>query len=391
MELLCHREMFQFEILRKSSRNKARVGKLTTPHGEIMTPAFIPVATLGVIKAGLSPKETDQSKVQCQITNTFHFLDLGRVDQVEKMGGLHRFFNFDKPIFTDSGGFQIFSLGKGKEYGLGKISSIFSQGKKEKSGSNLLKISSDGALLASPRDGRKILLTPEISYEAQKKLGADFIYLLDVCGTPFDDYYTAEKEMILSHQWFERFLSARLKDKKRKEQAVFGIIQGGIYPDLRRRSVGFVNNLDVFGIAIGGALGKSKKEMYKTISWIQDSADPLRPRHLLGIGDLDVLEKIIKQGIDLFDCALPTRISRHGQALTSQGRFNIKSSKHKNSFRPIEKNCACPVCQNYTIAQINFLFQAQEQLAGKLLTMHNLFFLESQIEKIREKIKDDNF
>ncbi len=385
--------MFQFKILKKSSKNNARIGELMTPHGKIKTPAFIPVATLGVIKAGLSSEETDQSKVQCQITNTFHFLDLDRVDQVSKMGGLHSFFNFHKPIFTDSGGFQIFSLGKGKEYGLGKISSIFSQDKEKesKAHSNLLKIDSNGATLSSPRDGRRILLTPEISYEAQKKLGADFIYLLDVCGTPLDDHSTAEKEMDLSHQWFERFLSSYSGDKKRKNQAIFGIVQGGIYLDLRHKSVNFVNNLDVFGIAIGGALGKNKREMYKTISWVQELADPLKPKHLLGIGDLDVLEKIIKLGIDVFDCALPTRIARHGQALTSRGRLNIKSSKCKKIFRPIEENCDCPVCRNYTIAQISFLFQAREQLAGKLLTMHNLYFLESQIEKIREKILSDSF
>jgi len=384
--------MFKFQILKNSQKSKARIGELKTPHGMIKTPAFIPVATLGVVKAGLSPEETLQSQVQCQITNTFHFLDLDRIEQVKKMGGLHYFFNFNKPIFTDSGGFQIFSLGKGKEYGLGKINSIFSE-KQEKTGkkdSSLLKINSEGAVFRSPRDGRKILLTPEASYQIQKKLGADFIYLLDICGTTLDDRATAEKEMDLSHQWFERFLTTYRQDKN-NDQAIFGIVQGGIYKDLRHKSVDLVNNLDVFGIAIGGALGKNKKEMYKTISWVQEKADPLKPRHLLGIGDFDVLEKIIKQGIDLFDCALPTRVARHGQALTSKGGINLKSGKYKNIFQPIEKGCQCPTCQNYTMAQINFLFRAKEQLAGKLLTMHNLFFLESQLEKIREKILIDQF
>lgn len=381
--------MFQFQILKKSKKSRARVGEITTPHGRIKTPAFIPVATLGVIKAGLSPAETERAKVQCQITNSFHFLDLDALKQVEKMGGLHGFFNFSKPVFTDSGGFQVFSLGKGSEYGLGKLGSIFpEEGSKQRAkGRNLLKIGSRGARFRSPRDGREILLTPELSYRVQKKLGADFIYLLDVCGTPLDDHRTAEREMGLSHQWFERFLAVHRRDRSKKDQAVFGIVQGGIYRDLRERSTDFVDKFDVFGLAIGGALGRSKAEMHQTISWVQEVADPSRPRHLLGIGDLDVLERIIKQGIDLFDCALPTRVARHGRALTSKGNLNVASGRYRNAFRPIEKDCQCPACQSYTLAQINFLFRAKEQLAGKLLTLHNLFFLESKLEKIREQIE----
>jgi len=379
--------MFKFEIEKKSNKSKARLGKIITPHGEIKTPAFIPVATLGVVKGGLSSEETMQSKAQCQITNSFHFLDLERVEQVGKVGGLHKFFNFNKPIFTDSGGFQVFSLGKGSEFGLGKIGSIFpeeiSSSQVREKGKNLLKISQRGARFRSPRNGREILLTPELSLEIQHKLGADFIYLLDVCGSPLDTHKEAEKEMEISHQWFNRFLKTGHSLKK---QRVFGIIQGGVYKDLRKESTKFVNNLPVFGIAIGGALGKDKKEMYKIISDINKDIDWQRPHHLLGIGDLDVMEKIIKLGIDLFDCALPTRIARHGTAFTSKGRLNLKAGHLKDRFEPIDKNCQCPVCKNYTIAQINFLFRAKEPLAGKLLTIHNLFFIETKLEKIRKKI-----
>ena len=379
--------MFEFKIEKKSKKSKARLGLIKTPHGEIKTPAFIPVATEGVIKGGLSSEETLASKVQCQITNTFHFLDLDRQNEVEKFGGLHKFFNFNKPIFTDSGGFQVFSLGKGSELGLGKIGSIFPEGKnspsERKKGKNLLRISQRGARFHSPRDGREILLTPELSYKIQKKLGADFIYLLDVCGSPLDSHEEADKEMKISEQWFKRFLKVYSSSKNQK---VFGIIQGGVYKDLRKESTKFVNNLPVFGIAIGGALGKDKEEMYKIISDINQDIDWQRPHHLLGIGDLDVMEKIIKLGIDLFDCALPTRVARHGTAFTSKGRLNVKAGHLKDRFEPIDKNCNCPVCQNYTIAQINFLFRAKEQLAGKLLTIHNLFFLEAQLERIRKKI-----
>jgi tRNA-guanine family transglycosylase len=415
--------MFKFEISKKSKKSRARIGEITTPHGKIKTPAFIPVATLGVIKGGLSSQETEQSKVQCQITNTFHFLDLDRANQVEKIGGparnasparnrysvsggrsdaggLHKFFNFNKPIFTDSGGFQVFSLGKGSELGLGKIGSIFPNGVNQKQparshcivaggkGKNLLKISQKGARFKSPRDGREILLTPELSLAIQKQLGADFIYLLDVCGTPLDDKKTAKKDLEITNQWYKRFLSA---SKGLKNQKIFGIIQGGVYKDLREESTKFVNDLPVFGIAIGGALGKSKKDMYKTISWVNKDIDWQRPHHLLGIGDLEVLEEIIKLGIDLFDCALPTRIARHGTAMTSKGYLNLNAGKLKNVFEPIDKKCQCPVCKKYTIAQINFLFKSKEMLAGKLLTIHNLFFLETKLEEIRKKIESGKF
>ncbi len=379
-------DMFDFKILKKSKKSRARLGLIKTPHGEIRTPAFIPVATLGVVKGGLDSFDLEESKVQCQITNTFHFFDLNFVNQVERTGGLHKFFNFMKPIFTDSGGFQVFSLGKGAELGLGKTGSIF-PGKnirenKNISGKLVKKITPEGIFFLSPRDGRKIYLTPRLSRQTQIKLGADFIYLLDLCGSPLDNRNIAKNEVELSHQWFKTFLEEKIPSRQR----VFGIIQGGIYRDLRDKSTTFVNNLPVFGIAIGGALGKKKKDMYKIIEWINKKIDFSRPHHLLGMGDLEILEKIIKLGIDLFDCALPTRIARHGTAMTSNGYLNIKKNIFKDKFSPIERKCKCFACQNYSMAQINFLFKSKEQLAGRLLTIHNLYFFETALEKIREKI-----
>ena len=381
--------MFKFEIQKTSKKSKARVGTITTPHGKIQTPAFIPVATFGVVKGGLDFKDFQKTKTQCQITNTFHFIDLDRTKKVKKYGGLHNFFNCNKPIFTDSGGFQVFSLGKGAEFGLGKIGSIFpGQGKREKPSNSLVKrINDRGVHFKSPRDGREIWLTPESSAQAQKELGADFIYLFDVCGSPLDGKQTTKKEMELSHSWFERFLKTDISSN----QKVFGIIQGGIYKDLRIKSAEFVNNLDVFGIAIGGALGKKKEDMYRTISWVNEKIDWQRPHHLLGIGDLDVMERIIKLGIDLFDCALPTRIARHGIALTSKGPLDLKKTVLKDKFKPLDKDCNCFVCQNYTQAQINFFFKSKEQIAGRLLTIHNLYFIETLLEKIREKIAENKF
>lgn len=378
--------MFDFKILKQSKKSRARLGLIKTPHGEIKTPAFIPVATLGVVKGGLDSFDLEESKTQCQITNTFHFLDLNFADQVKKIGGLHEFFNFTKPIFTDSGGFQVFSLGKGAELGLGKTGSIFPDKNihknKNTSGKLVKKITPEGVFFLSPRDGRKIYLTPRLSLQTQIKLGADFIYLLDVCGSPLDKEDIAKKEMELSHKWFKMFLEKKIPYK----QKVFGIIQGGIYKDLREASTSFVNNLPVFGIAIGGALGKKKNDMYRTIEWINKKIDFSRPHHLLGMGDLDIMEKIIKLGIDLFDCALPTRIARHGTAMTSSGYLSIKKNTFNNKFFPIEKKCKCFTCQNYSIAQINFLFKSKEQLAGRLLTIHNLYFFETELEKIRERI-----
>ena len=377
--------MFKFEILKKSNKSKARLTRIKTPHGEIITPAFLPVATLGVIKAGLTAQEISQTKIQAQIVNSFHFLNLNRLESVAKKGGLHKFFNFTKPIFTDSGGFQVFSLGKGAELGLGKIRSIFPEEQAEikKTKTNLVKKTEQGVKFRSTYDGRQILLTPEKSAQIQIKLKADFIYPLDICGTPLDSYQTTKREMLRSHRWIERFLNQEIPNNQR----VFGIIQGGLFKDLREISTNFANSLPVFGIAIGGALGKEKKEMFKILNWINKRIDPNKPHHLLGIGDLEVMQKIIKEGIDLFDCALPTRIARHGTALTKKGYLNIAKNGFKNNFKPIEKDCQCFTCQNYSIAQINFLFKAKETLAGRLLTIHNLFFLEKELEKIRQKIE----
>ncbi|HEY4475112.1 MAG TPA: tRNA guanosine(34) transglycosylase Tgt, partial [Candidatus Paceibacterota bacterium] len=345
--------------------------------------------------------------VQCQIVNTFHFLDMDRQNIVAKAGGLHNFINFQKPIFTDSGGFQVFSLGKGAEYGLGKIQSIFPEeaGRKSKNksfsnsqehwnnnlkklrGGLVKKISETGVNFLSPRDGREIMLTPELSAEVQMKLGADFIYLLDICGSAVDSHETTETELEKTHRWYQRFLRVKIP----KAQSVFAIIQGGEFKDLRIKATQIVNDLPVFGLAIGGALGKDKKEMMKIISWVNEKIDWSRPHHLLGIGDLKSIPEIIKAGIDLFDCALPTRIARHGTAITKSGYLDIRKNALKNKFQPIDKNCRCFACENYTLAQLNFLFKANEPLGGRLLTIHNLSFLKNYLREIREKIANKQF
>jgi len=386
--------MFKFKILKQSSKSQARVGEIQTPYGKIKTPAFIPVGTLGVIKGGLSQTEIGMAKVQCQIINSWHFLDLKRVKQIKKGGGLHKFFNIDYPIFTDSGGFQIFSLGKGRELGIGKVSSIFTgQNKKnaqknffDKNNSLIKKINKKGALFKSPRNGRSIMLTPQKALQVQKDLGADFIYCLDICTAPGDDYKTAKAYMELSHNWYKKFLNCDIE----KHQQVFAIVQGGEFVDLRQTSARFVNDLNVFGIGIGGTF-KTKEQMKKILQKTISCLDENKPRHLLGFGDYKIINDVIKIGIDLFDCAYYTRMARHGTALTSRGHVNVAKSKFKNCFKPIDNSCECLVCKNYSLAQINFLFKAKEMLGGKLLSIHNLFFINSWLEKIRQEILKGNF
>ena len=263
------------------------------------------------------------------------------------------------------------------------------------------KISEAGVRFLSPRDGREIMLTPELSAEVQIKLGADFIYMLDICGSPTDTVSQTERDLEKTHRWYLRFLEAQ-REKTRNagrgmtrksfgavqdKQKIFGIIQGGLFRDLRLASTKAVNDLPVFGIALGGALGKNRKEMMKIIGWINEKIDWGRPHHLLGIGDLESIPEIIKSGIDLFDCALPTRIARHGTAITKLGYLDIKKNSLKSVFKPIDKNCKCFTCENYTLAQLNFLARAGEPVAGKLLTIHNLFFLETYLDEIRGKIE----
>ncbi len=385
--------MFLFKQNHHSRRSKARTGTLKTPHGEIHTPAFLPVGTLGVVKGGLDARDLTEAGVQAQITNTFHFLDLDAVGTVKKAGGLHKLFGFPKPIFTDSGGFQVFSLGEGRAYGFRKLHSFFpgKDAELKKRDVSLVKITEEGARFRSPRDGREIMLTPEYSAEIQKKLGADFIYLLDICGTVVEDKEQVTADLERTNRWYARFLDTIDSRQKNNQQAVFGIVQGGLYKDLRIASAKAVSNLPVFGIAIGGAVGKTKSEMYGVLDATIPHCDPVRPRHLLGIGDLETIPEFLKRGIDIFDCALPTRIARHGTAMTKKGYVNINKTIYKNIFKPIEKGCTCPACASHTLAEIHFLLKGHESLAGRLITIHNLYFLENYLNDIRSKIEQNKF
>ena len=387
--------MIEFEILKKSKKSRARSGVIKTSYGFIETPSLVPVATQAVVKT-LTSEEAEQTKTKILIANTFH-LHLKPGEKIIKSnGGLHKFMNWQRPLMTDSGGFQVFSLGFGRDFGAGKFlrknyrerisisdSTCVKSGQQPK----LLKIMDDGVVFNSPLDGRRIFLGPKESIKIQESLGADIIFAFDECTSPIADYSYTKKSLLKTHQWAKMCLLS-----KRSKQALFGIIQGGKYKDLRIESAKFIGSLEFDGFGIGGEFGNDKKIMAQMINWIIKEIPETKPRHLLGIGHLEDIPKIIKEGIDTFDCIVPTHYARHGVAFTSQGKLDMKKSKFLNppagGKNPLDKNCSCFVCRNYSRSYITHLLRANEITALKFLTFHNLYFFNSFIEKIRKDIKN---
>jgi len=408
---------FDFKILKTSKKSLARRGVIKTPHGEIETPAFVPVATQAALK-GLSPDEIKSLGIQIIFANTYHLFLRPGESIVKKMGGLHKFMNWNGPIITDSGGFQVFSLGAGLEEGVGKIASIFPEEKLNKisnyklqisnksqilnskfktlisTNKNRIKIIEDGVEFRSHIDGQKILLTPEKSIQIQKDLSADFILAFDECTSPLADYEYTKKALKRTHQWelrsFQEFQSQSAtrnsKPETRNSQAMYGIVQGGMFKDLREDSAKFIGNMDFFGIAIGGSLGKSKKDMHNILDWIIPLLPEKKPRHLLGIGGIEDILEGVKRGVDTFDCVEPTRIARNGNLLTKKGRLNILNTRYRTDKNPIEKGCRCYTCQNHSRAYLRHLFWSKEMLGPRLATIHNLHFMMELMKEIRKNI-----
>ncbi|MFA6437314.1 MAG: tRNA guanosine(34) transglycosylase Tgt [Candidatus Paceibacterota bacterium] len=402
---------FDFKILKTSRKSLARRGVIVTPHGEIETPAFVPVATQAALK-GLSPDELKSLEVQIIFANTYHLFLRPGESIVKKMGGLHKFMNWNGPIITDSGGFQVFSLGAGLEEGVGKIASIFPEEKLNKisnykfqisnksqilnskfkiqnsNNKNRIKITEDGVEFRSHIDGQKILLTPEKSIQIQRDLGADFILAFDECTSPLADYEYTKSSMERTHRWATRSLNAfKIPNSKFKiQQRIYGIVQGGAYRDLREESAKFIGKMDFFGIAIGGSLGKSKKDMHNILDWTVPLLPEKKPRHLLGIGGIEDILEGVKRGVDTFDCVEPTRIARNGNLLTKKGRLNILNARYRTDKNPIEKGCQCYTCQNHSRAYLRHLFWAKEMLGPRLATIHNLHFMMKLMKEIRENI-----
>lgn len=372
---------FAFDITHKDPNSYARTGRLTTPHGTIDTPNFIFCGTKATVK-GLSPMQLRAEQVDIILSNTYHLMLSPGADLVAEMGGLHKFMNWDGPMFTDSGGFQIFSLGHGSvaDEIKGKANRI-----REKS---ILKITEEGAEFRSYLDGRKWFLTPESSIDIQRKLGADLIVQLDEC-TPYhvDKDYTA-RSMEMSCRWGDRSL-AEWKRKDDGKQKMYGIVQGGVYPDLRKESCEWTKNSDFFATAIGGSLGSTKEQMYEVVAMCAPMIHPTRPVHLLGIGSfIDVFSNVLS-GIDTFDCVSPTRIARHGWAMVKgapKERLNIRNARYVNDPDPVDSTCDCMACKHHSRAYIHHLFRVGELLGMQLLSIHNVATMTRLMRDVRKGI-----
>jgi len=351
---------FSFEL--QSTQQRARAGNFHTPHGDIQTPVFAPVGTQATVKS-LTPEHLHQIQSNLILANTYHLYLRPGADVISEMGGLHKFMNWHKPILTDSGGYQVFSL------------------------AGINHIDDDGVTFKSHIDGSIHRFTPEVAIAVQEKLGADIIMAFDECPEPYERSYNI-LALKRTHAWAERCL----KSKSRSDQALFGIVQGGIFPDLREESAIQISGLDFPGIAIGGlSVGETKEEMHTILDLVDPILPEDKPRYLMGVGTPEDILNGVKRGIDIFDCVLPTRLARHKAALTMEGRINLSKAEHIKSDRPIDQSCTCYTCQNFTRSYIRHLIMAKEMLASTLLSIHNLHTLIHFTQEIRKSIFEGQF
>jgi len=349
----------EFQIKYRSKESKARVGVLKTPHGEVETPVFMPVGTQGSVKA-VCRKDLEEINVGIILANTYHLYLRPGHQVVRSLGGLHRFMNWPHPILTDSGGFQVYSLSK------------------------LRKVTEEGVVFQSHLDGSKHFLGPKESMEIQQALGADIIMAFDECvAYPAERTYVA-RSVELTANWARKCRELHQQDS----QALFGIIQGGVYLDLRERSAKELVGLDFSGYAIGGlSVGEDQETRMEVIRFTMDFLPSHKPVYLMGMGSPEDLKQAVEAGVDMFDCVLPTRNARNGTLFTSKGRLTIKNARYIDDERPLDETCACYTCRNYSRAYLRHLFVAKELLAYRLNTIHNLYFYTRLMEKIREEIK----
>lgn len=372
--------MFRFEIIHKSKKSRARVGRIHTPHGIIDTPNFVPVGTNATLKA-VDSLVANSLDIQLMFCNTYHLLLHPGTQTVSAAGGLHKFMNRTGPIITDSGGFQVFSLAYGSVN-----DELKSKGTKKQDGS-VLKINEDGVLFRSYRDGAPILLTPESSVQAQKALGADIIIPLDELPPYHIHHDKLRSSLDRTHRWEQRSLVEHLQNPN--NQAMYAVVHGGLDCALRAKSCDFLGKLPFDGFAMGGSLGKTRDQMVTMLTEIMPLLPENKPNHLLGIGDLASLAASIPLGIDTFDSSHPTKCARHGLLFTHNGNLKIVQTTYKNYFRPIDELCTCPVCQNYTVAYIHHLFKAHEVTGHILASIHNLHFMVKLMERYRQQILND--
>jgi len=390
--------MFSFKILKKDK--KARLGKVKTSHGSFDTPAFIPVATTATIR-GLDNRDIEEMDPGIILANTYHLHLRPGDDVIKKMGGLHKFMNFQGPIITDSGGFQAFSLGFAVEHGVGKIANNYLDFSNRKHTKSLNKekkfahVDDKGVTFKDPINGDIRKLNPKISMKIQSNLGVDIIFAFDECTSPLAGKKYTSVALERTHKWALRCL--KYYDKK---QALFGIVQGGEYKDLRIKSAKFIGKLKFDGFGIGGSLGKSKDDMHKIMEWVIPLLPEGKPRHLLGIGAVEDIFEAVSRGVDTFDCVAPTRWARRGHVYigpSSGGnpknkfRFNIENRKYEKDKKPIDKECDCYTCKNHSRSYLRHLFKASELTYFRLASIHNLTFILNLMKDIRKSIKDGMF
>jgi queuine tRNA-ribosyltransferase len=352
--------MFEFSL--DARQGNARAGTFHTPHGNLLTPVFAPVGTQATVKT-LTPEQLNDLGASLVLSNTYHLYLRPGDELVSEMGGLHKFMQWPNPLLTDSGGYQVFSL------------------------SDTRKIDDDGVTFKSHIDGSTHRFTPERSIQIQNNLGADIIMAFDECSDPNDRDYT-RIAMERTHRWADRSLRAH----HRTDQALFGIVQGGVDPDLRAKSAEFISSLPFPGIAIGGlSVGETKAEMHATLDIVIPLLPENKPRYLMGVGTPEDLIRGIARGIDIFDCVLPTRLARHNAAFSSKGRLNLMNAIYSRDARPIDELCDCYTCRTFTRAYLRHLISAKETLAGTLLSIHNLHTMINLVNDIRVAIIDGSF
>ena len=378
--------MSNFHIRTRDPSSRARTGTLKLAHGEVRTPAFVPLATKAVVKT-LEVREAAELGFEMVLGNTFHlFLTPGH-ELIAQLGGLHRFMGWNRPVITDSGGFQVFSMGHGTV--ADEIKGRAPQSSGERAGA-IVRIAEEGVTFRSYLDGSTQFMGPETSMAVQAALGSDIALVFDEC-TPFHGgrEYTA-RSTERTHRWLDRCLDWHEQHGPR-EQVVYGIVQGGVEEDLRRASAQEVASRPVGGIAIGGTLGSDKAQMFEVVEWAVSELDEGRPRHLLGIGEIDDLVRGVELGIDTFDCAMPTRIGRHGMAIVpdpeNRWRVDLAKARFRTVDEPVLDGCPCPTCtQGYSRAYLHYLLKAREQTAQRLLTIHNLMYMQRLMAQLRDAV-----
>lgn len=387
--------------IEKKGPGLSRAGTIKTNHGEIKTPAFIPVGTKATVKS-LTNEQLDSIGAQAVLANTYHlYLEPGD-EIIKEAGGIQGFMNYKKPTITDSGGFQVFSLGVALGYGISKIlkgnedelalpKDLTQKTPDQVRGDSLRKarIDENGVMFRSHIDGSAHYFTPEKSVEIQHNIGADIIFAFDECTSPTENKSYQREALDRTHRWAKRSLEFHQSKENAKNQAMFGIVQGGRHEDLRKESAQKLSEMSFDGFGIGGSF--EKEDMASAVKWSNEILPEEKPRHLLGIGEPEDLFMGVENGCDTFDCVAATRIARNGQVYTKNGKINLNNAKYKKDFEPISKDCDCYTCKNFTKAYLAHLFRGKEMLASTLATIHNLRFIIRLVEDMREAILEDRF